>query len=179
MASDSSDLSVSISHHPHKHFFAVLKLDISGEQGTDQLMLHKAGISGCLVRNLVGFLGPREIPQGPSGLSEDTRPGNDCYIAVENGYFDFDVDLPSYKMIIFHSYVAVYQRVNVGFLFKFRYSLRRCESTNMLVLQSDGNHSCDVTLHNEVLYQRWLLGTWGCSWDYFCGYGFFYHGIGS
>ena len=32
------------------------------------------------------------------------------HIAIENG--DYDVDLPSYKMVIFHSYVNVYQRVH-------------------------------------------------------------------
>ena len=37
--------------------------------------------------------------------------GNDCYIAIENGPVEI-VDLPIDSMVIFHSCVNVYQRVN-------------------------------------------------------------------
>ena len=45
-----------------------------------------------------------------SYAKSSTRPGKHTNIAIENGPVEI-VDLPSYKMVIFHSYVAVYQRV--------------------------------------------------------------------
>jgi len=39
-----------------------------------------------------------------------TRPGQQTVCDIENGPVEI-VDLPSYKMVVFHSYVEVYQRV--------------------------------------------------------------------
>jgi len=44
---------------------------------------------------------------GNDDTKEVTRPGNDCYIAIENGHRNSE--FVPLNMVIFHSYVNVYQ----------------------------------------------------------------------
>ena len=69
-------------------------------------------------RPILGFLTPLSGPngtdlgrRGENGATKLTRPGKLTVCELEHGPVEI-VDLPSYKMVIFHSYVNVYQRVS-------------------------------------------------------------------
>jgi hypothetical protein len=49
----------------------------------------------------------------PHGRGWQLPSGNDCYSSRTGSHGPVEiVDFPSYKMVMFHSYVHVYQRVN-------------------------------------------------------------------